>query len=253
MLPRGRPAASHGPRSVQPHPRSHRGATAPRLRRRARASPTQKAARSQARRRPAMGPSVRRWARDPSYSVGLGRGDRGGVIVFLLSRRRQRRDAVGASPCGVAPAGRRGVGGPAVLDRPRVADGARGRWLRGHRRLCGRRTAVEHVGIPQLACRSAATRTRARCVRRSVVCRRRVPLAWFGMALPAREVAHAVLGHGRRAGRRIVLGAAALTAWDLFLDPQMVGEGYWTWTRAWSTTVGSRLELRWLVRSPGSA
>jgi putative membrane protein len=24
----------------------------------------------------------------------------------------------------------------------------------------------------------------------------------------------------------------ALTAWDLFLDPQMVGEGYWRWVRA---------------------
>ena len=29
------------------------------------------------------------------------------------------------------------------------------------------------------------------------------------------------------AGSRCSLGAAALTAWDLFLDPQMVGEGYW--------------------------
>ena len=23
----------------------------------------------------------------------------------------------------------------------------------------------------------------------------------------------------------------ALAAWDLFLDPQMVGEGYWSWAR----------------------
>ena len=30
---------------------------------------------------------------------------------------------------------------------------------------------------------------------------------------------------------RIALGSAALTAWDLFLDPQMVGEGYWVWAR----------------------
>lgn len=29
----------------------------------------------------------------------------------------------------------------------------------------------------------------------------------------------------------MVLGAAALTAWDLFLDPQMVGEGFWRWAR----------------------
>ena len=28
-----------------------------------------------------------------------------------------------------------------------------------------------------------------------------------------------------------MLGAAALTAWDLFLDPQMVGEEFWVWAR----------------------
>jgi putative membrane protein len=58
-----------------------------------------------------------------------------------------------------------------------------------------------------------------------------VPLAWFAMALPAREVAHAALGARSSRGARIALGAAALTAWDLFLDPQMVGEGYWRWER----------------------
>jgi putative membrane protein len=76
-----------------------------------------------------------------------------------------------------------------------------------------------------------------------------VPLAWFAMAVPAREVAVGALGPlERRAAadvgvpattgsglatraRRVVLGAAALTAWDLFLDPQMVGEGYWRWAR----------------------
>jgi uncharacterized membrane protein len=57
-----------------------------------------------------------------------------------------------------------------------------------------------------------------------------VPLAWWAMAVPAREAAHAALG--RRSGRlvRIVLGALALTAWDLFLDPQMTAEGFWRWT-----------------------
>jgi uncharacterized membrane protein len=53
-----------------------------------------------------------------------------------------------------------------------------------------------------------------------------VPLAWFAMAVPSRETAVAV---NRR--WRVPLGAALLTAWDLFLDPQMVGEGYWTWAR----------------------
>ena len=58
-----------------------------------------------------------------------------------------------------------------------------------------------------------------------------VPLAWFAMAVPAREAAHAALGARSSWWRRIGLGAAYLTAWDLFLDPQMVGEGYWRWAR----------------------
>ena len=58
-----------------------------------------------------------------------------------------------------------------------------------------------------------------------------VPLAWFAMAVPAREVAHAALGPRSTPVARAVVGAAALTAWDLFLDPQMIGEGYWTWAR----------------------
>ncbi|MFM9085500.1 MAG: carotenoid biosynthesis protein [Acidimicrobiia bacterium] len=62
-----------------------------------------------------------------------------------------------------------------------------------------------------------------------------VPLAWWAMALPARDagaaVAALVVPSSPLAARvgRIVAGAAALTAWDAFLDPQMVGEGYWTW------------------------
>jgi putative membrane protein len=58
-----------------------------------------------------------------------------------------------------------------------------------------------------------------------------VPLAWFALGLPARETAHAALGPRSTPATRIALGAAALTAWDLFLDPQMVGEGYWKWAR----------------------
>ena len=58
-----------------------------------------------------------------------------------------------------------------------------------------------------------------------------VPLAWFAMALPARETAHAALGPRSTPLGRIALGSVALTAWDLFLDPQMVGEGYWAWAR----------------------
>lgn len=89
-----------------------------------------------------------------------------------------------------------------------------------------------------------------------------VPLAWFAVGVPALEVAGRVTGGrvgsgrirsgrsggraGRHAGRsadwfssggprlgpmlsRWVVAALALTAWDLFLDPQMVAEEYWAW------------------------
>lgn len=53
-----------------------------------------------------------------------------------------------------------------------------------------------------------------------------VPLAWLAMALPAREVAARLVRPG---WLRVVLAAAALTAWDVMLDPQMVAEGFWVW------------------------
>lgn len=53
-----------------------------------------------------------------------------------------------------------------------------------------------------------------------------VPLAWLMMAYPAWTIGTRL--SGARVWR-IVIGAYALTAWDLFLDPQMVTEGYWTW------------------------
>lgn len=58
-----------------------------------------------------------------------------------------------------------------------------------------------------------------------------VPAAWWAMALPAREVASAVLGERSSRWGRIAVGAVALTAWDLFLDPQMTTERYWRWAR----------------------
>jgi uncharacterized membrane protein len=54
-----------------------------------------------------------------------------------------------------------------------------------------------------------------------------VPLAWTWMAWPAWLAAVRVTRS--RAGQ-VVLAAVGLAAWDLFLDPQMVAEGYWTWT-----------------------
>jgi putative membrane protein len=67
-----------------------------------------------------------------------------------------------------------------------------------------------------------------------------VPLAWFAVGVPALEVAGRVTGSRVGSGRvrqgglelivgRWVAAALALTAWDLFLDPQMVAEGYWAW------------------------
>ncbi|MET8146438.1 carotenoid biosynthesis protein [Sphaerisporangium sp. NPDC005288] len=54
-----------------------------------------------------------------------------------------------------------------------------------------------------------------------------VALAWGGMGLAAQAVARRVAPRGRTA--RACVGALALTAWDLFLDPQMLRLGLWRW------------------------
>lgn len=80
-----------------------------------------------------------------------------------------------------------------------------------------------------------------------------VPLAaaaaWSMMARPAWVVAGLI---SRRCGARVALAAGALTAWDVFLDPRMVREGYWSWPG------GGRYEgipasnfLGWLATSAG--
>ena len=53
-----------------------------------------------------------------------------------------------------------------------------------------------------------------------------VPLAWFAMGTTALEVGHHVSSSRVVA---VAVGALGLTAWDLFLDPQMVDAGYWDW------------------------
>ena len=53
-----------------------------------------------------------------------------------------------------------------------------------------------------------------------------IPLAWTWMAWPAWLAA---LRLARSRAVRILLAATGLAAWDLFLDPQLVAEGYWTW------------------------
>ncbi len=50
--------------------------------------------------------------------------------------------------------------------------------------------------------------------------------AWTLMARPAWVTAGII---ERRPVVRVPLAAGALTAWDVFLDPRMVREGYWTW------------------------
>ncbi|GGL19754.1 hypothetical protein Sme01_73890 [Sphaerisporangium melleum] len=54
-----------------------------------------------------------------------------------------------------------------------------------------------------------------------------VALAWGGMGLAAQAVARRIVPEGRWA--RACVGALALTAWDLFLDPQMLRLGLWEW------------------------
>jgi putative membrane protein len=59
-----------------------------------------------------------------------------------------------------------------------------------------------------------------------------VPLAWTMMAWPTLLAGRALAA---RAGSRsswtaVPPAAVALAGWDLFLDPQMVAAGHWTWT-----------------------
>lgn len=65
-----------------------------------------------------------------------------------------------------------------------------------------------------------------------------IPFAWLMMLPPSWGVAALLTGSGpssARPGRvrllRAVLAALAFTAWDLFLDPQMVAWDLWRWAR----------------------
>ncbi len=59
-----------------------------------------------------------------------------------------------------------------------------------------------------------------------------VPLAWAMFAYPC-------LLAGRRLGHPVLVGAAGLTAWDVFLDPQMVAAGHWRWLDVQHAVPGS--------------
>ena len=54
-----------------------------------------------------------------------------------------------------------------------------------------------------------------------------IPLAWAMMAYPCLLVGQRLAS--TRLGA-VAVGAWALASWDLFLDPQMVDAGHWTWT-----------------------
>lgn len=63
-----------------------------------------------------------------------------------------------------------------------------------------------------------------------------IPLAWTMMAYPALLVGR-TLSPTRVVGQ-VGVAAWALASWDLFLDPQMVGEGYWRWSSVDSALPG---------------
>jgi uncharacterized membrane protein len=60
-----------------------------------------------------------------------------------------------------------------------------------------------------------------------------VPLAWTMMAYPClllgRRLVRTVPAGARRRAVAVGLGAWTLAAWDLYLDPQMVAAGHWSW------------------------
>lgn len=55
-----------------------------------------------------------------------------------------------------------------------------------------------------------------------------IPVAWLMMLPAAWGVAAAITG-AQSGWRFVAVSAAAFTAWDFFLDPQMVHWGYWVW------------------------
>jgi uncharacterized membrane protein len=56
-----------------------------------------------------------------------------------------------------------------------------------------------------------------------------IPMAWSMMAYPCLLAAQRLSSTGLGTA---LLGGWVLAAWDLFLDPQMVSQGFWTWSDA---------------------
>ena len=80
-----------------------------------------------------------------------------------------------------------------------------------------------------------------------------IPMAWSMMAYPCLLAAQRLTQTG--VGTALI-GGWVLASWDLFLDPQMVGEGYWTWSDIGWTLPGIdgiplQNFLGWLLASIG--
>jgi len=73
-----------------------------------------------------------------------------------------------------------------------------------------------------------------------------IPLAWTMMAYPALLVGRRIAS-GPLAGA--VVAGWALASWDLFLDPQMVDAGHWTWVGGGPAVLGIPLTnfLGWFL------
>lgn len=74
-----------------------------------------------------------------------------------------------------------------------------------------------------------------------------IPVAWFMMLGPSWAVAQTISQGKFNRITFALLAAAAITAWDLFLDPQMVGWGFWEWHEsATSSLPASYFGIPWV-------
>ena len=221
-----------GPRPLRPHPRPHRGAGLRRVR-----PPGAGADAGQARRRrpppaPLVTPVDRRVA---------GARRRAAMIAFPLARRGERSGARWISDVV--------VGGLAATTtaarRPALGLAAR----RGRRRRSSPPArspssgSARRPGVPfgrYRLHRSAAAGGRRGAGRRAAGVVGDGAAGARGRPRRARRALDA-------AGARSPLGAVALTAWDLFLDPQMTAEGYWRWPRRRALPRHPAVQLRRLA------
>lgn len=69
-----------------------------------------------------------------------------------------------------------------------------------------------------------------------------IPMAWFMMAYPCWLVGRSTTTNPIG---RVTISVVLLVAWDIFLEPQMVGEGYWQWNS--TATIPASNYVGWLV------